>query len=44
MKDKQDKPANKRKLIKITIQNFLDNIVHLVIILEVVRAQTHGVQ
>jgi hypothetical protein len=37
LKHKRDKPANKRKYVKITTQNFLDNKVHL-IMLEVFRA------
>ena len=43
LKDKRDKPVNKRKLVKITAQNFLDNIIQLML-LEVFRGQTHGVE
>jgi len=42
LKNKRDKPANKRKLVKITMQNFLEQHRSL-IILEVFRGQTHGV-
>jgi hypothetical protein len=42
LKDKRDKPANKRKLVAITSRTFWNNILHL-LILKVLRGQTHGV-